>query len=308
MTMAVIVACKDMIYIVGDTLSQGVGYYTLNNQKIFFSDKHKIGLCIAGQGNLISKNLDRPSVYVSYIVREFFKNIDTMDNIEIGNLGTLLSDYVDSNFSNYHNYFKFQTPGTEHEKDVSYFWGGFTAEGKTAIYSHHKGVVNEARYDSVVPYFSNYQEQVKNYIDFVLKSAPSDTPKENLIQLLDQHRKFVLETYIPQACIFVNSQHPHSIGKDLHSISFTQAGVSDNICKSYSGDINTVKISHTSIPTYVLYNTETAQIQAGEPAWDFNGIQVTRFVDNTLPVTNHCHTDLVEIINDQQIDIIGDWA
>ena len=127
MTIAVIVACKNSFYIVTDTLMSDPSskMFTLDNQKVFWSEKHKIGLCIAGQANLITKASDRDSVNVSHVVRDFFAHIDNLNTIQLETLGIALENFVDRNYANYHNYFRFQTPGTGHDKDVSYFYGGF---------------------------------------------------------------------------------------------------------------------------------------------------------------------------------------
>lgn len=293
MTIAVIVACKNSFYIVTDTLMSDPSskMFTLDNQKVFWSEKHKIGLCIAGQANLISKALDRDSINVSHVVRDFFAHIDNLDTIQLETLGIALENFVDRNYANYHNYFRFQTPGTGHDKDVSYFYGGFQNphaadhDGSiVVIYSHHKGLETHGNCDSVVPYFSNYQREVEYYINFGLSFAPIDKPRDEYLKaLLDQYKDYVLKHYIPQACIFVNTEHPYSIGKNLHCIVFVAERPVIHRSIRYDGqDVDTISAQETSPPHYSLYKTSAEAILANEAAYSsIDGHQVQRYILNS---------------------------
>lgn len=292
MTIAVIVACRNSFYIVTDTLMSDPSSetFTLNNQKVFWSEKHKIGVCVAGQANLISRALDRDSINVSHVAREFFVHIDNLDTIQVETLGTALEDFVDRNYADYHNYFRFQKPGTEHDKDVSYFYGGFQNAhaadqdaSAVVIYSHHKGLVTQGNCDSAVPYFSNYQREVECYINFGLSSAPVDKPREESLKaLLDQHKDYVLKHYIPQACIVVNAEYPYSIGKDLHCVVFAAGRPVAQLSIRHDGqDIDTVSAQETSPPHYSLYATDAEAILANEAAYSsVDGYQVQRYIRN----------------------------
>jgi hypothetical protein len=300
MTMAVIVACKNSFYIVADTLmiDSSTKSYTLNNQKVFFSDKHKIGLCIAGQANLISKNLDTHSINVGYIVKKFFEYIDdNVPEISIEKLGSLLEEYVDTNYRGFHNYFKFQTPGTANDNDVSYFYGGFRkseqGENDVVIYSHHVGEIKEANYNSAVPYFSNVPIAVSSYIDFALRTAPSNkTKEENLATLLDDYKDYVLTQAIPQACIVINNETIQDkdtgqpvIGNCLHRVSVDLDSIIEHRYIQYSGqDVNSVVSQDISIPNYILYETEAQAISANPLAYkliDAVETELQRYIDNS---------------------------
>ena len=288
MTMAVIVACKDNFYIIADTLTCNPNNQTfsLNNQKVFSSSKHKIGLCIAGQASLISKNLDRDAVNISYALREFFVYIDTLVDVQVETLGTTLEDFVDQHYSEYHNYFKFQSPGTKHDNDVSYFYGGFDANGAVVVYGHHEGLIAQSQYDSSVPYFSVYSQSVSHYINFAIdlsKLPPGITKEQALIKLLDQHKEFVLTHCVPQACMNVNSQHPYSIGKILHFANLHKDHANiRQYCIKYEGDIDNVKhVVSLTLPPYTLYKTDAEAILANAVAYSsVNGHQVQRFISN----------------------------
>lgn len=297
MTIAVIIACRNSFYIVTDTLMSDPSSktFTLNNQKVFWSEKHKIGLCVAGQANLISKTLDRDSINISYVVREFFAYIDNLGAIQVETLGAVLEDFVDRTYGAYHNYFKFQTPGTEHDKDVSYFYGGFQnahsdGQGRNTvvIYSHHKGLVTQGNCDSTVPYFSNYQREVEYYINFGLSTAPvNNSREESLKALLDQYKNYVLKHYIPQACVVVNSEYPYSIGKDLHCVVFAAEKPLIHLGIRYDGqDVDTVSAQGMSAPHYSLYSTDAEAILANEVAYSsLDGHQVQRYIRNLFVQT-----------------------
>ncbi len=307
MTMAIIVACKDSFYIVTDNLMTGQSinndpYYTLNNQKVFFSDKHKIGLCIAGQANLISKQLNRDSVNVCHVSRKFFEYIDTLDVFPIENLKQSLEIYVEEHYPDYHNYFKFQTPGAEHNNDVSYFYGGFKQEdaaNTVVIYSHHKGKLEECKYEDDVPFFTNYQSIVESYVNFVLNAPdfPADkTKKDGLTEFLDQHKDYMLKTCIPQACVFVNSEFPSSIGKTLHRVIINATTIEQSYIE-YTGFINDANEIEDFATTsaqpfiYTLYRTEAEAIHDNQPAWLVdNNQQFARYIDNTLQNVNIIQT------------------
>lgn len=278
--MVVIVACKDSFYIVADNLSidPKSSTYTLNHQKVFWSEKHKIGLCCAGQANLIGKNSDMSSqdIYTSHVLREFFKYIDDLDSFPVEELHTTLESYVDDKFASYHNYFKFQNPGVQHDNDISYFYGGFKtnagAKPTVAIYSHHEGSIAQCSFYSPTPYFSNYQERVKFYIDYPLDNSPSplpDTREKTLISLLDQSKDYLLQTYIPQACMSVDLSYPYTIGKVLHRVVLSRAEVINHRCIEYKGDINNVQYDEAPslLPSYELYRTIAESMNANAKAW-----------------------------------------
>lgn len=332
MTIAVIVACKDSFYIVVDTLTQitqvdSNSIHTLNNQKVFFSGKHKIGLCVAGQANLIDKNASLPSIYVSHVVREFFNHLDTIEIVEISNLESLLIEYVDGHYPRYHNYFKFQNPGYNNDKDVSYFYAGFTSDyregSNVIIYSHHEGLLTDAFYKDPVPYFSNYQIGMNSYINFGLEGAPADrTTGENLIELLDKHKKYVITKFIPQTCFWVNNDRPYTIGEDLHCKVFKQDGTLDLYFKHngiYGSDINNVvAIPNEQSLIYNTYRTVADTIDNKEQAY-YNGKQYslveekhiqTQNSNSFLMVGNEAYmdgyTNSGTIIEQDSVSITGD--
>jgi hypothetical protein len=226
MTIAVIVACKDSFYIIADTLAsdQVKEYWTNNTRKVFFSEVHKIGMCIAGQGALTHKNETKPAVIVSSVVRDFFKYIDDeYDIIDINYIGRLLIKFVDDYFQDYNNYFEFQNPGNKHDNDISYFYGGFKdnldESVSTIIHSHHKGKDDVYEYtdlDSKPCFFANTDEfggQINDY----LKENPDYTAKI----LLNHPRhvaNLIIGSIIPRASINLNIQQPYSVGNFCHYI------------------------------------------------------------------------------------------
>ena len=315
MTIAIIVACKDSFYIITDTLtSSAQGYYTLNNQKVFWSDQHKIGLCIAGQANLISKNMDRDSINVSHIVREFFVHIDTVDvsAFRIDNLRSILESYVDEQYSDYHNYFRFQGPGIHADNEVSYFYGGFRAEAggqiETVIYSHHQKQDLTSGYNGATPYFAN-SDAVSCYINKALANQPVDiSDQEALICLLDTHKDFTFKTCVPQASMHLNLDakkldgvHAY-IGHDLHRIIFTNTDVTHNYIQYSGNDLDSIKVDeNTPAIHYTAYLSEHEAIQAQDQAFDLRTGKPlpvgTLFVANPPQVAHQVVVSPTQVMN-----------
>jgi hypothetical protein len=204
MTMAFIAATQNGFYIVADTrtVNEGQSTYSDNNQKVFYSDKHKIGLCIAGQAGLHHRAGQESDMYVSYVVREFFEYIDReQENVQIDQLGNMLRQYVDDNYLDYHNYFKFQTPGEVNESDVSYFYGGFSG-GNVKIYSHHNGV--ETTYPnsngSSLQYFYNCSGEIDPIAKYI--KLTSETLSQELTnEYFFSKPEAVIHHCIPYACV-----------------------------------------------------------------------------------------------------------
>lgn len=274
MTIAVIVACQNKFYLVGDTLTSlgsDTGF-TLNNQKVFVSEKHKIAICISGQANLNGKIKDTEDIYVHHIVREFFQYIDSLDAVQVGNLEAMLEGFVDTKYPTYQNFFKFQSPGSSHEKDVEYFWGGYE-EDLPVIFSHHAGISSRATFDSATPYFSNQSALFKHYLDRGLKGAPKDiSEKEVLMLMLDKHREFVLKTYIPQTCVSVNSDtilhdKTYIIGNKLHVVTVEGSGISNLYLEynAFSKDLDKLGVRESEAIAYTTYQLLKDMVDAQEP-------------------------------------------
>lgn len=282
MTIGVIVACKDKFYIVADTItiSYDYNYYTLNSQKLFYSDKHKLGLCVAGQENLISINLDRPSIKVSHVLRGFFQSIDSMDDVSVDNLGEFLVHYVSDQYPEYHNFFTFQDQnGPNRDNDISYFYGGFrtgaTGQIDTVVYSHHNKQDLMAGYDAPEPYFAN-SNAVSVYINQALQTRPVHMSEEDALRiLLDNHAQHVFGTIIPHACVQLNLETRQLdnkyavVGPDLHRIIFTNTDdISNHRYIRYDNDHTNMNVYDIQVPNYTYYISEAAAIQNGEQAFD----------------------------------------
>lgn len=274
MTIAVIVACQGKFYLVGDTLT-GFGSdtrFTMNNQKVFFSEKHTVAMCISDQANLNGKGEGIEDIYVSHILRGFFKRIDSLDTFQVGSLEAMLGEFVDQNYPIYQNFFKFQSPGSKHEKDVEYFWGGFE-DKLPVIFSHSEGINSRASFDSDTPYFSNQSALFKHYLDRGLQGAPAHmSEKAVLIQMLDTYSKYVLDTYIPQTCICINADSikhdgKYTIGDKLHVVTVSESEVTHRYLEynAFGQDVDNLGVQDSDPISYTAYQLLKDMVEAKEP-------------------------------------------
>lgn len=212
MTIAVIVACEESLYVIGDTLDSGSdSTFTINTQKVFYSKRHKIAMCIAGDGSL------KPSsgsfelndiIFTNFIVKDFFEHIEAIAVLPIENLQNTLKSFLSQKYARYvSNFFT----------GVEYVYGGFGAQDSTTTIYSYKGQQNQTL--SYTPlgsdpiYFSNtnaVSTAISNTL--TLPGVPSGMTGK---KLLTENESMVLTFTIPLACILVRGEHKNSIGKYL---------------------------------------------------------------------------------------------
>jgi hypothetical protein len=245
MTIAFIAAAKDHFYIVSDSLCRGDEAFTLNTQKSFFSEKHRIGLCIAGEAVLKFDGISHVSevLYADFVMKEFFEYIDSLDVCPVELLNDQFSAFFGANYPGYFEWFN---------QKVSYYYGGFQNAGEgtkvTAIFCHHisegeagASVIEDKSYvysdeGDVDPFFAN-TNSVKKYLDWTLAipGTPEDmTPKAFLTNAA--HRFHVLTFTLPHACLAVNAEVPYYIGKHLRYTKMTSEAVIHRSIKYEAAD------------------------------------------------------------------------
>jgi len=150
MTIVAIIARPDDFIIIGDTRQSGAHYafpndskkycYNDQEQKVFVSLTHRMGMCISGHGAVASSNPAEPVIRASYILQRFFKYADTKlpkKPITIEDIEDVLRIYLNTKFPNYaKNFFA----------NVSLFYGGFNIKGNTQIYSLQAGNLETFEY------------------------------------------------------------------------------------------------------------------------------------------------------------------
>lgn len=158
MTLAVIVAREKSFYILVDTntINEKNGTYTTRTQKSFYSKKHRVGLCMAGWGELPTKPGadDHERIPTDHIFREFFAYAETLDVLPIDHFQAILLEFVAS---------KFPPLVVEIlQAHVTYLYGGFrpTEDGsnQTVIAAHYEEPEGDEPPRAVRDVVSSYTE------------------------------------------------------------------------------------------------------------------------------------------------------
>lgn len=248
MTITVIVACENGFYIIADTLTQSDVSFSLNTQKVFFSQKHRIGMCIAGDEDLKFPGVtdEKDVLHTSYVINDFFKYIDTLSVFLVENLRAELTTFFQAKYSQYYAQFLDQ---------VSYFFGGFKTVGAdkvTAIYSHHNGRDEEYMYaatDQTPNCFFANTDAVQLALDVL---APQQQERRKM--LVEQAKQKLAFTVVALACVTINAKHPCGIGELLHCVSLTKDGNCVQHAFNYESDLPYPKIIGAQpLPQYLLY-------------------------------------------------------
>ncbi len=249
MTIALVVACADRFYMICDTLmsDEKTNVYTLNNQKSFFSNRHQIGLCIAGDATLSNQKpgeniLDENILNVAFILNSFFADIDarpTGKTIGVYDLMECLTKYLEKSFPTYKDGFMAR---------VSFFYGGFVESGhgmlQTVVGEHHVQKNDDEGGDTItdqtIPFSTEY---LTLNTALCVSSAPTgltgslraylkglgsndgstltcqDGAVLNHAQILSSNdprlREWVATHVVPNLCSGINLEHPGSIGRSL---------------------------------------------------------------------------------------------
>lgn len=238
MTIAVIFARKDGIYAIADTLSRGASDYSLNTQKLFYSTKHRLLMCFAGEGNLKpiggASSLDQ-CLYVDFIIKDFFSHLDAnYAKFDVAGFQEELKKFLNEKYAEYADAFFSRL-----QDGVEYFYGGFSGDDSAPSIFCHKILKNSdgtayavhdvqtffAENSKEAVYFSN-TNAVEYAIASTLKSegAPVGMTAKKLIE--DCTTTFTTST-IPLACLQMNTELPHIVGPILHLVKISKDSTED---------------------------------------------------------------------------------
>lgn len=220
MTLALIVATKNSFYTVSDSQTIDNETFSRNTQKVFFSDKHKVALCIAGEANLKFEGIDRLEevLYVDYVIKQFFDELEAREDFSVDEMSEALATFFETHYPRYKAYF---------DDGVSYFYGGFGEGNITKIFCHHirdgEGGAKEIVDDSYtysdeteLRFFANTNAiQIKLDEAMASSGAPAGiTVKKYLTE--NTYAIPLLTITIPDACRAINAEEPCYIGNHLH--------------------------------------------------------------------------------------------
>lgn len=237
MTLILVAASKDTFYMVADTRTCNIasGSATDHTKKVFYSRKHKIGVCISGDADLSDpQNPHDPSksICVNYLMEEFFKAIDEKEEsvvqselIEHGiqYLHQLICRFIRTKFSaDYAAVF---------DTKVSILLAAFiNAETVIASYDgpddqpkHWAEFHFDSEYSTKLCAFSNYQKQLSDYAAaFVARAiaqgwpfqGPSELEKQNYLFSVRQprFRQAVLDNVLLEVRDVVLKEYPGNVG------------------------------------------------------------------------------------------------
>jgi hypothetical protein len=234
MTFITIIARKEKVYFIADTLfcDSIPVVYSLNNQKLFFSRKHRIGMCICDHMLLVHKGKDQTDYFVNHVLREFFQWLEDKEEKEISihSFQETLYAFVDEHYPLYHNYFQFQAPGEYHERDCYYLFAGYE-NSKPSVCSHFYGKDTVHEETNGIIYISNHQAKFVHRLNELLKQTPDCHSIEELIS--HEMERILFET-IPLACNDVNEEKPYNVGHQLHCIVMDPAQETEEFAYEFS--------------------------------------------------------------------------
>jgi hypothetical protein len=220
MTFILMVACKDSFYMFADTLSADLENkkFSLKIQKSFFSEKHKIGMCIAGDGTLkpnydLKAGDENKILYTDHILRKFFESIDLKDGVTIDNFDKELDSFLSSEeLKQYKDNFN---------SKVTYFCGGFRTNKdskKTTVLRAHfeaefddNGTKTKEEYskervynDAEAAYFCNSERVFDIGLDRLDKAEgkPKDLTRKKILE--ENLDKYLLPYVITRTCMYKN--------------------------------------------------------------------------------------------------------
>lgn len=296
MTLIVVIASRDSISFLGDTRTVGdVLNPTLNQklyyehtQKVFYSLKHKIGLCIAKDNTLVdpcAPNDKNKILQVPYIMKEFFSYLDTLDDVKVDQLDQKLHDFILCKFgTSYIAGFK---------SKVQMLFGGFLDTGATAIFSYENGLINDkfeytnAMITTKLCALSNFQEGLDEYSKDVVSSPQCQiagvnaTEKQNKLFASSNNRNSFFNGVICRLRTYAIGQSGHEIDVGEY-FQYVQIGKVSGNFRKLEYKIQDNKFAHLCFHEYITFHIastqtdfETKLLAEEIKAFMPNGAQVT---------------------------------
>ncbi len=268
MTLIVIIAQTDGFFLIGDTMisDETPLVFSMNNQKVFVSKKHRLGLCICDRMLLVHKQREKSDIYVSHILREFFQMVESEETITVSSLQSRVIDFINDRYSEYENFLHFHDFGKKDPRDCNYLFGGFRVEGGVSIHSHCNGIDASLTTEQQRPaYFSNHGEKLQSYLQLVAERH-STTVEDLLAKRMEE----VLYEVIPRTCDSVNAEKPFSVGKELHAVHFKLYGEVEEFFYRYSIITETSSAQCSPIPDICYATPKTLEedyYQEGNPRY-----------------------------------------
>lgn len=247
MTFITIIAQIDGFFLIGDTMisDETPLVFSMNNQKVFISKKHRLGLCICDRMLLVHKQRVKSDVYVSHILREFFQLIESEETVTVDSLQRRVIDFIDDQYFEYENFLHFHDFGKKDPRDCNYLFGGFLNEGGVSIHSHCNGTDASLTTEQQRPaFFSNHGGKLQYYLQLVAERLNTTVG-----DLLTERMEEVLYEVIPRTCDSVNAEKPYSVGKELHVVRFTRNAEVGEFFYRYSIIAETSSVQCYPIPT-----------------------------------------------------------
>lgn len=252
MTFSAVVACENSFYLFSDmrTLDVTTGKVYENTQKVFYSVKHRIGLCIAGSAFLrCSKDPEnlKKSLNVSLVLSNFFSMLDgSIAAFENANIITCedlvikIFDYIETKFNkSYRETF---------QSEVSLFLACIV-NGKTQIASFH-ALENESNkiikvcnwhddHKSKICMYANYNDPVSHSLNELVKKNIVMKNFESINNFLGsrEQRVKVLTSIFLSSINRVLTIFPESIGTQYHYIMIDTNGNRKKVMLSVKNNI-----------------------------------------------------------------------
>ncbi len=275
MTLAVIVACEDSFYMITDTRTLDVDdwSFTDNTKKIFYSKRHMLGLCIAGEAMLPASSdptNSQKTLSVSYVLEEFFKEIEKKDEDSvrskisaIENFSILIQEYIKEKHGE-----EYVVP---FQHNVSFFLGCFV-NNETVIASYH-GESGQKTWDtfnyatdfnSKLCAFSNYQSLIKDYSIKVIDDPKcpikegSQVEKANTLLSASngEYRQAFLDLVVLSTRRDVLTLCLNSIGEYFEYIKLDKDSTAHRYAYFQTKEHSLKRMADTPFPSYILIKTK----------------------------------------------------
>jgi hypothetical protein len=227
---AVIIRADEICFLADSMFSDPLPIvYSMDNQKIFFSRKHRIGMCICDHMLIVHKEKEETDFFVNHVLRDFFDRIETEEEIvSHAQFQDRLLQFIDENYPKYYNYLRSQSPGEPHRQDCNYLIGSLDQNRNFHATCHFEG---EEKYVQNIPTsFTNHDSTFHKR----LTELANKRQCASLETLFADHFEEILSHAVPLTCADVNKEEGYAVGKDLHIIRVARDGTITETFHEYS--------------------------------------------------------------------------
>lgn len=260
MPIAMVIASRNSFHVISDTLSRNPDdSFTINTQKLFYSSKHRLAMCISEGIALFPDHSDgtechlNRTLHTNFIIKDFFDYLDPLKSIRVEDLLTRLETFLETHY------------GLSYKKAflswVDFFYGGFNDQGITTIYEYqaksrkfrHYLFSNDSKEDR---FFSNIKKSIKKII--YSNTTQENITGNNFLKIIPFF-SFTIRHIIKKA----NSGNRNLIGPYLDYVKIKRNG---NVLtkKIQYSDADVVIFDTKQFPAYLLYKSEEDSEKATE--------------------------------------------